>query len=54
MGKMAEKICDLVILSATNQTILRSLARTYRKRAKKDAGPVYVLEDGEVKVWGVD
>ena len=57
IGKIAEKILDIATLLATNQTVLRSLARTFRirsKRSKKDAGPVYVLEDGEVKVWGVD
>ncbi len=57
LGRIAEKIFDLGILSASNQTIMRSFARTFRRRSKrvrKDAGPVYILEDGEVKVWGVD
>ena len=57
LGRIAEKIFDLGILSATNQHILRALERTPRKRTKKvkkDTGPLYILEDGKVKVWGVD
>jgi len=57
LGRIAEKIFDLGILSATNQHILRALESTPRKRTKKvkkDTGPLYILEDGKVKVWGVD
>ncbi len=57
LWKMAEKIIDIGILTATNQYILRAWEKTPQKRSKKvkkDAGPVYILEDGEVRVWGVD
>ena len=57
LRKIAEKIIDIGILAATNQHILRAWEKTPQKRSKKvkkDAGPVYILEDGEVRVWGVD
>ena len=55
LGKISEKILDVGILSATNQNTLRAWEKTgwqRSKKAKKDAGPCYTLEEGEVKVWG--
>jgi len=57
LGKTAAKIIDIGILTATNQHVLRAWEKTPQKRSKKvkkDTGPLYILEDGEVKVWGVD
>jgi hypothetical protein len=63
LGKTAEKITDIVILTATTQRILRSWEKASTKWAKrvkrsenkkKDAGPLYTIEDGKVKVWGMD
>jgi len=60
LGKTAEKIIDIGILTATTQRILRAREKTSpkwvkrSKKEKKDTGPLYIIEDGKVKVWGVD
>ena len=52
IGKIAEKILDMGILAATSQQVARAFDRKLRQRAKKDAGPCYTIEEGEVRVWG--
>jgi len=52
LGKIAEVILDIGILAATSQQVARAFDRKLRQRAKKDAGPCYTLEEGEVRVWG--
>ena len=63
LGKTGEKIIDIGILTATTQPILRAWEKTSpkwakrlnrSKKEKKDVGPLYIIKDGKVKVWGVD
>jgi radical SAM superfamily enzyme YgiQ (UPF0313 family) len=63
LGKTAEKMADIGILTATTQHILRAWEKSSLKWAKsmkrpkkekRDVGPLYIIKDGKVKVWGVD
>ena len=50
LGKIAEKLVDIGILAATSQRVARASDRIFGRRARKDAGPCYTIEEGEVKV----
>ena len=50
LGKIAEKLVDIGILAATGQRMARVSDRIFGRRARKDAGPCYTIEEGEVKV----
>jgi anaerobic magnesium-protoporphyrin IX monomethyl ester cyclase len=57
LERIAEKIVDIGILTATDRHILHAWETAHKKgpkKVKEDAGPIYILEEGEVKVWGVD
>jgi len=50
LGKIAEKVVDIGILAATGQRVARASDRIFGRRSRKDAGPCYTIEEGEVKV----
>jgi hypothetical protein len=50
LGKIAEKLVDIGILAATSQRVARASDRIFGRRSRKDAGPCYTIEEGEVKV----
>jgi anaerobic magnesium-protoporphyrin IX monomethyl ester cyclase len=63
LGKAAGKIVDIGILTATNRHILCAWEKTppkwtkrvkWSKKERKNAGTLYNIENGKVKVWGVD
>jgi len=50
LGRVAEKLVDIGILAATSRRMARVSDRIFGRRARKDAGPCYTIEEGEVKV----
>ena len=51
LAKIAEKLVDFGILAATSHLMARASERIFGRRAKKDAGPCYTIQEGEVKVY---
>jgi radical SAM superfamily enzyme YgiQ (UPF0313 family) len=53
-GRLLQKMVDLGVMAVTSDTLARRLNGERQRGAGKDTDTVYVLEDGKVKVWGLD